>query len=96
MVRFSQRDIAHGWQKVKTHVGRAWLSGKQALHTADHYANLAGRVFNIASPMLSKEIQDSGRAALQMYGRGRGQIQNAVNKYESGYSALQKAAPDIF
>ena len=95
-MRFSQRDIAHGWQKVKSHVGRAWLSGKQALHTADHYANLAGRVLNIASPMLSKEIQDSGRAALQMYGRGRGQIQNAVNKYEMGYSAIQKAAPDIF
>ena len=95
-MRLSHRDIAHGWSKVKSHIGTAWTTGKHVLSTMDRYANVAHKVLSAASPLLTREIQDAGRAGLQAYGRGRGQVQDAVNKYEVVGRNLQRAAPDIF
>ena len=95
-MKLSQRDVSHGWSKVKHHIGRAWHSGKQILSTADRYATVAAKVLTVASPLLSKEIQDRGKAGLQMYARGRGQVEDAVNKYEGVYGRLQRSAPEIF
>ena len=95
-MRLSQRDIAHGWSKVKTHIGRAWLTGKTVLGTIDRYAGLAGKIIDAASPVLSSEVQAVGRAGLQAYGRGRQQLQGEFNKYEGVARNLQRAAPELF
>ena len=93
-MRLTSRDISHGWSQVKNHVGRAWATGKHALSQMDRYANVAGKLLSAASPLLSKEIQDAGQAGLGRYARGRGQVQDAVNRFEGVGRGINAALPD--
>ena len=92
-MRFSSRDLQHGWSRMKGHIGHAWVIGNKALVTADRYMSVASRLFDATQSLMPSNARAIGVKALSSYSAGRNQIENIKAKTENTYNNVRRAAP---
>jgi hypothetical protein len=95
-MRFSAKDLSHGWSRMKGHIGHAWVTGNKALVTADRYMSVASRLFDATQGMMPSSAKAIGVRALSSYASGRGQIDDFKRKTEGTYQKVRSAAPELF
>ena len=95
-MRFSAKDLSHGWSRMKGHIGHAWVTGNKALVTADRYMSVASRLFDATQGLMPSNTRAIGVKALSSYSAGRNQIDNIKAKTEGTYNRVKMVAPEIF
>ena len=95
-MRFSAKDLSHGWSRMKGHIGHAWVTGNKALVTAERYMSVASRLFDATQSLMPSNARATGVKALSSYSAGRNQIEDVKRKTENTYNNVRRAAPEIF
>ena len=95
-MRFSAKDLSHGWSRMKGHIGHVWVTGNKALVTADRYMSVASRLFDATQGMMPSSAKAIGVRALSSYASNRGQIDGFKRKTEGTYQKVRSAAPELF
>ena len=93
---FTPRTISHGWQRVKHVVGNAWSLSGRALHTADRYMDVVGRLVNSFDDVAPAKAMRGAKQALDTYGQARSRIQDVRNKTEGVYKRARGNVPELF
>ena len=95
-MRFSAKDLSHGWSRMKGHIGHAWVTGNKALVIAYRYMSVASRLFDATQGLMPSNARAIGVRALTSYSAGRNQIEDVKRKTEGTYNRVKMTAPAIF